>query len=90
MCVCHHGFQKGFKPFIKKKNKGFKPLLALDNPFPMEVFENLFGEKWAFAQLAISGICTETFYFNDNNDRKMLWTQDLNLGGAWSKSVISY
>lgn len=40
----HPGFQKGSKP-----------LLALDNPFPMELPENLFGEKWAFVQLPISG-----------------------------------
>lgn len=40
----HPGFQKGSKP-----------LLALDNPFPMELPENLFGEKWAFVQLPFSG-----------------------------------
>ncbi|THG21258.1 hypothetical protein TEA_019644 [Camellia sinensis var. sinensis] len=39
----HPGFQKGAKP-----------LLALDNPFPMELPENLFGEKWAFVQLPFS------------------------------------
>lgn len=42
--TCHPGFQKGSKP-----------LLALDNPFPMELPENLFGEKWAFVQLPYSG-----------------------------------
>lgn len=41
----HPGFQKGSKP-----------LLALDNPFPMELPENLFGERWAFVQLPFSGI----------------------------------
>lgn len=46
----HPGFQKGSKP-----------LLALDNPFPMELPENLFGEKWAFVQLPFSGI---SFTFN--------------------------
>lgn len=40
----HPGFQKGSKP-----------LMALDNPFPMELPENLFGEKWAFVQLPFSG-----------------------------------
>jgi hypothetical protein len=40
----HPGFQKGAKP-----------LLALDNPFPMELPDNLFGEKWAFVQLPFSG-----------------------------------
>ncbi|KAK9169303.1 hypothetical protein Syun_001443 [Stephania yunnanensis] len=42
--ICHPGFQKGSKP-----------LLALDNPFPMELPENLYGEKWAFVQLPFSG-----------------------------------
>jgi len=36
-------------------NKGSKRLLALDNPFPMELPENLYGEKWAFVQLPFSG-----------------------------------
>lgn len=40
----HPGFQKGSKP-----------LLTLDNPFPMELPENLVGEKWAFVQLPFSG-----------------------------------
>lgn len=40
----HPGFQKGSKP-----------LLAVDNPFPMELPENLVGEKWAFVQLPFSG-----------------------------------
>lgn len=40
----HPGFQKGSKP-----------LMALDNPFPMELPENLFGDKWAFVQLPFSG-----------------------------------
>ncbi|KAK8284730.1 hypothetical protein E1A91_D08G179500v1 [Gossypium mustelinum] len=44
----HPGFQKGSKP-----------LLALDNPFPMELPENLFGEKWAFVQLPFSAIREE-------------------------------
>nr|POE56075.1 protein tab2 like, chloroplastic [Quercus suber] len=44
----HPGFQKGSKP-----------LLALDNPFPMELPENLFGEKWAFVQLPISAVREE-------------------------------
>ncbi|KAE8702791.1 FMN-linked oxidoreductases superfamily protein isoform 1 [Hibiscus syriacus] len=44
----HPGFQKGSKP-----------LLALDNPFPMELPENLFGEKWAFVQLPFSVVREE-------------------------------
>ncbi|MCL7033698.1 hypothetical protein MKW94_019178 [Papaver nudicaule] len=36
-----------------------KPLLALDNPFPMELPENLFGEKWAFVQLPFSAVQEE-------------------------------
>ncbi|KAM3343169.1 protein TAB2, chloroplastic [Capsicum galapagoense] len=44
----HPGFQKGAKP-----------LLALDNPFPMELPENLYGEKWAFVQLPISAVREE-------------------------------
>ncbi|XP_059649122.1 protein TAB2 homolog, chloroplastic [Cornus florida] len=44
----HPGFQKGSKP-----------LLTLDNPFPMELPENLFGEKWAFVQLPFSAIQEE-------------------------------
>lgn len=44
----HPGFQKGSKP-----------LLALDNPFPMELPDNLFGEKWAFVQLPFSAVQEE-------------------------------
>lgn len=44
----HPGFQKDSKP-----------LLALDNPFPMELPENLFGEKWAFVQLPFSAVREE-------------------------------
>ncbi|CAI9786095.1 unnamed protein product [Fraxinus pennsylvanica] len=44
----HPGFQKGTKP-----------LLALDNPFPMELPENLYGEKWAFVQLPFSAVQEE-------------------------------
>ncbi|KAL1534004.1 Protein TAB2 chloroplastic [Salvia divinorum] len=44
----HPGFQKGSKP-----------LLALDNPFPMELPENLYGEKWAFVQLPFSAVQEE-------------------------------
>ncbi|PKI33930.1 protein TAB2 homolog, chloroplastic [Punica granatum] len=44
----HPGFQKGSKP-----------LLALDNPFPMELPENLFGERWAFVQLPYSAVQEE-------------------------------
>lgn len=40
----HPGFQKGSKP-----------LLALDNPFPTVLPENLFGDQWAFVQLPFSG-----------------------------------
>ncbi|KAL4198388.1 hypothetical protein AMTRI_Chr03g45620 [Amborella trichopoda] len=44
----HPGFQKGSKP-----------LLALDKPFPMDLPENLFGEKWAFVQLPFSAVQEE-------------------------------
>lgn len=44
----HPGFQKGSNP-----------LLALDNPFAMELPENLFGEKWAFVQLPFSAVKEE-------------------------------
>ncbi|KAJ6819485.1 protein TAB2-like protein, chloroplastic [Iris pallida] len=46
--TCHPGFQKGSKP-----------LLSLDNPFPMELPENLFGDKWAFVQLPFSAVQEE-------------------------------
>jgi hypothetical protein len=39
----HPGFQAGTRP-----------LLALDNPFPTTLPENLFGDKWAFVQLPFS------------------------------------
>ncbi|EXB32767.1 hypothetical protein L484_012496 [Morus notabilis] len=44
----HPGFQKGAKQ-----------LLGLDNPFPMELPDNLFGEKWAFVQLPLSAVREE-------------------------------
>ncbi|XP_068648789.1 protein TAB2 homolog, chloroplastic [Aristolochia californica] len=44
----HPGFQKGSKP-----------LLALDEPFPMELPENLVGEQWAFVQLPFSAVKEE-------------------------------
>ncbi|KAG6477180.1 hypothetical protein ZIOFF_066432 [Zingiber officinale] len=44
----HPGFQQGSKP-----------LLTLDNPFPMELPDNLFGEKWAFVQLPFSGLLSD-------------------------------
>ncbi|KAK1267711.1 hypothetical protein QJS04_geneDACA015601 [Acorus gramineus] len=44
----HPGFQKGSKP-----------LMALDNPFPMELPENLVGEKWAFVQLPYTAVQEE-------------------------------
>lgn len=46
----HPGFQEGAKP-----------LLALDNPFPTELPDILYGERWAFVQLPYSGIETEYF-----------------------------
>lgn len=48
----HPGFQRGSKPF-----------LSLDNPFPMELPENLFGEKWAFVQLPFSAVQEATSSF---------------------------
>lgn len=44
----HPGFQKGSKP-----------LLALDNPFPMDLPDSLYGEKWAFVQLPFSDVKKE-------------------------------
>ncbi|KAJ4833343.1 Protein TAB2 chloroplastic [Turnera subulata] len=44
----HPGFQKGAAP-----------LLTLDNPFAMELPENLYGEKWAFVQLPFSAVREE-------------------------------
>lgn len=52
----HPGFQKGSKP-----------LLALDNPFPMELPENLFGEKWAFVQLPFSAVQEEVSSLEANS-----------------------
>ncbi|XP_023004563.1 protein TAB2 homolog, chloroplastic isoform X2 [Cucurbita maxima] len=49
----HPGFQKGSKP-----------LLALDNPFPMELPDNLFGERWAFVQLPFSAVQEEVSNLN--------------------------
>ncbi|CAL9763016.1 unnamed protein product [Musa acuminata subsp. burmannicoides] len=48
----HPGFQQGSKP-----------LLALDNPFPMDLPDNLFGEKWAFVQLPYSAVLEEISSF---------------------------
>ncbi|XP_062082596.1 protein TAB2 homolog, chloroplastic-like isoform X1 [Humulus lupulus] len=39
--------------------KGAKPLLALDNPFPMDLPDNLFGDRWAFVQLPLSVVREE-------------------------------
>ncbi|GJM85500.1 hypothetical protein PR202_ga01953 [Eleusine coracana subsp. coracana] len=44
----HPGFQAGTRP-----------LLALDNPFPTTLPENLFGDKWAFVQLPFSSVREE-------------------------------
>ncbi|TVU29282.1 hypothetical protein EJB05_20842, partial [Eragrostis curvula] len=44
----HPGFQAGTRP-----------LLALDNPFPTSLPENLFGDKWAFVQLPFSAVREE-------------------------------
>ncbi|KAK3223942.1 hypothetical protein Dsin_010967 [Dipteronia sinensis] len=63
----HPGFQKGSKP-----------LLALDNPFPMELPENLFGERWAFVQLPFSAVREEIssletkFFFGASLDLDLL------------------
>ncbi|KAK4253740.1 hypothetical protein QN277_010377 [Acacia crassicarpa] len=51
----HPGFQKGSKP-----------LMALDNPFPMELPENLFGERWAFVQLPYSVVRKEVSSLEEN------------------------
>ncbi|KAJ0973475.1 hypothetical protein J5N97_021434 [Dioscorea zingiberensis] len=52
----HPGFQKGSKP-----------LLALDNPFPMELPENLFGDQWAFVQLPFSAVKEEVSTLTKRN-----------------------
>ncbi|KAG9456474.1 hypothetical protein H6P81_000982 [Aristolochia fimbriata] len=63
----HPGFQKGAKP-----------LLALDKPFPMDLPENLFGERWAFVQLPFSAVKEEvsvletSFAFGANLDLDLL------------------
>ncbi|CAL9004140.1 unnamed protein product, partial [Prunus brigantina] len=51
----HPGFQKRSKP-----------LLAVDNPFPMELPENLVGEKWAFVQLPFSAVQEEISSLDSN------------------------
>ncbi|KFK38255.1 hypothetical protein AALP_AA3G089400 [Arabis alpina] len=50
----HPGFQKGSLP-----------LLSLDNPFPMNLPENLFGERWAFVQLPYSAVKEEISDFEE-------------------------
>ncbi|GAB2232731.1 hypothetical protein Drorol1_Dr00011780 [Drosera rotundifolia] len=50
----HPGFQKGSKPF-----------LALDDPFPRALPENLFGDRWAFVQLPYSAVREEISSFNE-------------------------
>ncbi|KAJ1279928.1 hypothetical protein BS78_04G192800 [Paspalum vaginatum] len=44
----HPGFQAGTRP-----------LLALDNPFPTTLPDNLVGDKWAFVQLPFSAVREE-------------------------------
>ncbi|CAB4298559.1 unnamed protein product [Prunus armeniaca] len=51
----HPGFQKGSKP-----------LLVVDNPFPMELPENLVGEKWAFIHLPFSAVQEEISSLDSN------------------------
>ncbi|XP_015163263.1 uncharacterized protein [Solanum tuberosum] len=60
----HPGFQKGAKP-----------LLALDNPFPMELPENLYGEKWAFVQLPVSAVREEV----SNLETRLVFGSSLDL-----------
>ncbi|KAL8132659.1 hypothetical protein AgCh_008223 [Apium graveolens] len=63
----HPGFQKGAKP-----------LLALDNPFPMNLPDNLYGDRWAFVQLPFSEVKKEvlsletTFAFGASLDLDLL------------------
>lgn len=67
MYTRHPGFQKGAKP-----------LMVLDNPFPMELPENLFGDRWAFVQLPYSAVREEvssmekTFAFGSSLDLDLL------------------
>ncbi|KAJ6905314.1 protein TAB2 [Populus alba x Populus x berolinensis] len=56
----HPGFQKGAKP-----------LLALDNPFPMELPDNLFGEKWHFCPRG-NCIIRDKFFFGASLDLDLL------------------
>ncbi|CAN4123503.1 unnamed protein product [Withania somnifera] len=60
----HPGFQKGAKP-----------LLELDNPFPMELPKNLYGEKWAFVQLPLSAVREEV----SNLETKLVFGASLDL-----------
>lgn len=50
---------------IYRRHPGFqeasKTLLALDNPFPTELPDILYGQRWAFVQLPYSGIEIEDF-----------------------------
>ncbi|KAL5160100.1 Protein TAB2, chloroplastic [Glycine soja] len=52
---------------VYKKHPGFqegsKPLLALDNPFPTELPDILYGERWAFVQLPYSAVREEISTF---------------------------
>ncbi|KAL8161759.1 hypothetical protein V2J09_013248 [Rumex salicifolius] len=51
----HPGFQKGAKP-----------LMALDNPFPMNLPENLVGERWSFVQLPYSAVREEVLSLEES------------------------
>ncbi|CAH9133191.1 unnamed protein product [Cuscuta epithymum] len=60
-------------------NKGSKPPIVLDNPFPVELPDSLYGEKWAFVQLPLSAVQEEV---SSLQTRDMLGaTLDLDLLG---------
>nr|XP_007148911.1 hypothetical protein PHAVU_005G024500g [Phaseolus vulgaris]ESW20905.1 hypothetical protein PHAVU_005G024500g [Phaseolus vulgaris] len=52
---------------IYKRHPGFqegsKPLLALDNPFPTELPDILYGQRWTFVQLPYSAVRDEVLTF---------------------------
>ncbi|KAK9913076.1 hypothetical protein M0R45_036901 [Rubus argutus] len=53
----------GIKPIPSKRCLS---LLLMINPFPMELPENLFGEKWAFVQLPFSAVQKEISSLDSN------------------------
>ncbi|KAL2330774.1 hypothetical protein Fmac_018355 [Flemingia macrophylla] len=54
--------------------EGSKPLLALDNPFPTQLPDILYGERWAFVQLPYSAVREEV-----SSLEKGVWGSGLDL-----------